>query len=363
MNHLRSNLWLLGLTLLLCCVVYPAFLLGVGKAVFSDKAEGSLVRDPRGNPIGSRLIAQPFTGDEWFQPRPSAVGYNAAATGGSNWGSANAMLRDRVARQLGPIVKYAGGSKKGNPVGPDVEKWFHEDRFAGKAGIVAQWAGMHSGFAANWAKADPMNAAYITAWQETHAGAVAEWRKANPDAGDPKPEDLAGAFFADFSKEHPGKFPSAVERPAADGKTEKTIEPVSGGTDIQSIFFDMWRQDHADADLEPVPADMVMASGSGIDPHITLKNALYQLDRVAAKRADSSQQDKARIRGEIETLMREKSEAPLHGIAGVAMVNVLEINLALRERFEAAGRTDFSAAHTSTMAVIPGSGDNRRNVR
>jgi K+-transporting ATPase ATPase C chain len=38
------------------------------------------------------------------------------------------------------------------------------------------------------------------------------------------------------------------------------IEPVKEGTDIQSNFFDMWRQEHADADLEEVPADMVMAS-------------------------------------------------------------------------------------------------------
>lgn len=335
MNHLRSNLLLVGLTLLICCVAYPAFLLVVGKAVLADKAAGSLLRDGKGNPIGSRLIAQPFTGDEWFQPRPSAVGYNAAATGGSNWGSANPNLRDRVARQLGPIVKYASGAKKGELAGPDVEKWFQEDRYAGKSGIVAQWAGMHAGFAANWAKADPLNAAYIVAWQESNPEAVAEWKKANAGAGGPKPEDLAGAFFASFSKDNPGKFPSAVEQPAADGKTQKVIQPVGEGSGIQSIFFDMWRQEHADAALEPVPADMVMASGSGMDPHITLKNAHYQLDRVASKWAESSKQDKAKVRGEIETLLKETSEAPLGGMAGVAMINVMEINLALRERYEA----------------------------
>ncbi len=41
------------------------------------------------------------------------------------------------------------------------------------------------------------------------------------------------------------------------------IEPVKEGTDMQSIFFDMWRQDHPDAALEDVSADLVTASGSG----------------------------------------------------------------------------------------------------
>src|SRR5581483_11939902 len=114
-SHLRANLWLLVLTLLLCCVVYPGILLGIGQAVFSDKAQGSLITGADGRPVGSRLIAQPFTGDEYFQPRPSAASYNAAASGASNWGANNYLLRDRVARQLGPVVKYRGGPKKGQP--------------------------------------------------------------------------------------------------------------------------------------------------------------------------------------------------------------------------------------------------------
>ena len=330
-RDLRANLWLLMFTCLLCAVIYPGVLLGIAAGVFHDKAEGSLIRDAKGNAIGSRIIAQPFTGEVYFQPRPSAASYNGAASAATNWGANNYLLRDRVARSLGPIVKYRGGPQMGKLVASDVESWFQQDRFQGNPGIVGQWASAHSTLASNWVKADPLNAAFVTVWQEGHAEDVALWKKDNPSNPEPKPEDLAGIFFNSFSKEHPGKFPSWV---TPEGSAEKKIEPVAAGSDIQSIFFDMWRQDHPDADLEPVPTDMVMASGSGLDPHITLKNAHYQLDRVAAKWAETTKRDVTHIRNEIEALLRQNVTAPLGGLVGVDLVNVLEMNLALKHRYE-----------------------------
>ena len=332
-QHLRANLWLLVLTVLICCVLYPAVLLGIGQTLFREKANGSLVLDKDGKPIGSRLIAQPFTADEYFQPRPSAASYNGAASGASNWGANNYLLRERVARQLGPIVKYKSGPKMGQLAAPDIESWFQKDQYGGKPGIVAQWAQAHSTVAQNWVKADKLNAAYVAAWQEGHPDEVAQWLKDNPDNPEPKPEDLAVPFFTSYAQEHPGTFPSAVEHKAADGQAEKRIEPVKEGTDVQGIFFDLWRQEHPDADLEEVPADLVMASGSGLDPHITLKNALYQLDRVADKWAEKTKGEKARLRQEIEDLLNAQAEAPLGGLVGVKLVNVLETNLKLLDRY------------------------------
>jgi K+-transporting ATPase ATPase C chain len=328
MAHLRAHLWLLVLTMLICCVASPAALLGIGQTVFREQANGSLILGTDGKPLGSRLIAQPFTSDEFFLPRPSAVSYNAAASGATNWGASNYLLRDRVARQLGPIVKY----KNGKPVGPDVENWFQKDQFQGQPGIVAQWAQAHNGLAAAWVKADQLNADYVAAWQQSHVADVAQWLKDNPGTAEPKAEELAVPFFVSYAKVHPGTFPVAVEQKSADGKTEQRIEPVKAGSEIQAIFFDMWRQEHPQAELQPVPADLVMASGCGLDPHITLDNAHYQLDRVAAKWAEKTKRNAAEVRQEIDALLQQKAEAPLGGLAGVKLVNVLEVNLALTGR-------------------------------
>jgi potassium-transporting ATPase KdpC subunit len=336
MAHLRANLWLLVLTVLICSVLYPLALLGIGQAVFRDKAQGSLLKDAQGNTVGSRLIAQPFTGDEYFQPRPSATtpSYNAAASTGSNWAASNYQLRDRVARQLGPIIKYKGTPPHGKTVQDDLTEWFQKDQFGGQPGIVAQWADAHSTLAQNWVKADKLNAEYVTAWQSAHKDEVDEWIKKNPETPEPKPEDLAVVFFMSFSKTYPGAFLDTVEVKAPDGQTEKRIEPVREGTAIQGTFFDMWLQEHPDVALESVPADMVMASGSGLDPDITLKNAQYQLDRVASKWAELTGRDKAQVQKEIDGMLGEKAEAPFGGLAGVKLVNVLEMNLALRDRYE-----------------------------
>src|SRR5262249_534475 len=156
--------------------------------------------------------------------------------------------------------KYRGGTRNGQPVGPDIERWFREDRFQGKPGIVAQWAQAHSGLAQAWAKADPLQADYISAWQKNHPADGSEWLKAHPPDEEPKPEDLAVPFFVWFSKAQPGKWPVVTEE-KADGQTKKSMKPVSEGSDIQSVFFDMWREEHPDMELGSVPSDLVTASG------------------------------------------------------------------------------------------------------
>jgi K+-transporting ATPase ATPase C chain len=332
-RYFSKSILLLVFAVVICCVLYPLVLWVIGQAAFPFQANGSLLRGPDGKAVGSRLIAQPFTKDEYFQPRPSAASYDASASASSSLASSNYALRDRVARALGPIVKYQSGPKAGQLVATDIESWFQKDMFQGKPHIVAQWANLHNALAQAWVKADPKNGAYVDDWAKAHPTIVSQWIKDNPGTSQPKPDDLPIVFFENFSKEHPGKFPSLVSHTGADGKTKTTIEPVKEGSDIQSIFFDMWRQDHPEAGLQDVPGDLVTTSGSGLDPHITLQNAQYQLDRVTSKWAANSKRDPNVIREEIEQILQENASAPWFGLVGEKFVNVLEVNLKLRERY------------------------------
>lgn len=72
---------------------------------------------------------------------------------------------------------------------------------------------------------------------------------------------------------------------------------------------------------EPIPADAVTTSGSGLDPHISADNARLQIARVAKTRGV----DPARI----EALLADMTEMPALGIFGEPRVNVLALNLAL----------------------------------
>ena len=137
MRYISKSILLLLITVVLVCGIYPAAVWAVGRLFFPFQAEGSLLIGPDGQPVGSKLIAQPFTKDEYFQPRPSAASYDASASASSTLAPSNYALRDRVARTLGPIVKYRSGTKAGQLVAPDVEAWFQQDRYQGSPGIVA----------------------------------------------------------------------------------------------------------------------------------------------------------------------------------------------------------------------------------
>jgi K+-transporting ATPase ATPase C chain len=332
-KNISRTILLLVLMAVVGCVAYPVVLWIIGQTVFPFQANGSIVKAPDGTPVGSTLIAQPFTQDKYFWPRPSAASYNGAASSSAALAVSNYALRSRVAAALGPIVRYKTGPKAGSLVAPDIEQWFQSDTFQGAPSIVAQWADAHNSLAQAWVNTDSLHIGFVNAWATAHKAIVDEFVKSNPSIPRPGAPDLAVVFFKSFSKDNPGKFLSVNSHATPDGKTNPAIEAVKDGSDIQSTFFDMWRQDHAKADLANVPGDMVTTSGSGLDPHITVDNAMFQLDRVASAWALQTKRNPATMREEILHIISTSKIAPLGGLAGDEIVNVLKLNLELSKKY------------------------------
>ncbi|NJL47365.1 MAG: K(+)-transporting ATPase subunit C [Leptolyngbyaceae cyanobacterium SM2_5_2] len=93
----------------LVAVLYPLFVLAVGQVIFPYQANGSLLRNNQGEVIGSALIGQPFSGDRYFNSRPSTTSYSTAnpqddpgsllktgVSGASNLAPSNPALLDRI---------------------------------------------------------------------------------------------------------------------------------------------------------------------------------------------------------------------------------------------------------------------------
>jgi K+-transporting ATPase ATPase C chain len=187
---------------LLVSVIYPLVVWGISQVVFNHKANGSLIVDKDGKVRGSSLLAQAFTGEQYFHPRPSAAGsgYAADASSGTNLGPTSVKLIDGLPDDPATADK--------------------DESFAGVRQLVEQY------------------------------------RKTN------------------------GLAPDA-----------------------------------------PVPADAVTRSSSGLDPHISQANALFQAPRVAKAR-DMALDD-------VKRLIEQNTDGRDLGLLGEAGVNVVRLNLAL----------------------------------
>lgn len=195
LKQFRPALILLIALTLITGVIYPLVVTAIAQAAFPSQANGSLIYDQDGQPVGSALIGQPFSDPKYFWGRLSATGtfpYNAfnaenlTASSGSNLGPTSKTLMDAVQARVDAL---------------------------------------HA--------ADPGNTALI-------------------------------------------------------------------------------------------PVDLVTASGSGLDPHISLAAALYQVPRVARERGLTKEV--------VFQLVREHLEGRIFGILGEPRVNVLKLNLALDAR-------------------------------
>jgi K+-transporting ATPase ATPase C chain len=191
LKELKTSAIVTLVLLVICCGVYPLVVFGAGQLLFSRQANGSLVLDDQGKPIASTLLAQNFTADKYFNPRPSAAGtgYDSTSSGGSNYGATSQALHDAVKQR------------------------------------------------------------------------VADYRKAN-------------------------NLP----------------------------------------DSQVVPADAVEASGSGLDPHISLNNAALQAPRVAKARGIGED--------ELKALVAKYTDGRDFGLLGEPGVNIVKLNLALDGKYK-----------------------------
>lgn len=117
-STLRPALVLFGALSVLCGLLYPAAVTGIGRAAFPYQADGSLV-EVRGKAVGSALIGQPFSAPRYFWSRPSAttpMPDNAAGSGGSNLGPTNPALVDAVKGRVDALRKADPANRAPVPV-------------------------------------------------------------------------------------------------------------------------------------------------------------------------------------------------------------------------------------------------------
>jgi K+-transporting ATPase ATPase C chain len=88
-------------------LVYPLLLTGIAQVLLPSKTEGSIV-SVGGEAVGSSMIGQRWTGSGWFYGRPSAIGYDASTSSGSNLGPTSRTLADDIAARGRAIIRIEG---------------------------------------------------------------------------------------------------------------------------------------------------------------------------------------------------------------------------------------------------------------
>jgi K+-transporting ATPase ATPase C chain len=209
--QLLAGLRALLVLTVLCGIAYPLVVTGAAQLLFNDKADGSLIKRD-GEVVGSSLIGQSFTTDEYFHPRPSAAG--AAASGST------VEVLDENGEGTGEFVP-----------------------------------------------------------------------------ADPKDLTAVGSSASNYGPTNEEFLALVEERVVAYRETNGLDEDVE------------------------VPVDAVTASGSGLDPHISVANARLQAPRVAEARGMSED--------EVLALVDDHTSGRFLGFLGEKGVNVLELNLAL----------------------------------
>lgn len=109
-KYIMTSIRLTVVLMVLLCVIYPLIVAFAGG--FSKGKGGGEKITKNGKLVGYALLGQSFTKPEYFWGRPSAVGYNAAGSAGSNKGPSNSDYLKQVSDRIDTLLKYNPGLKK-----------------------------------------------------------------------------------------------------------------------------------------------------------------------------------------------------------------------------------------------------------
>src|SRR6185436_20195665 len=109
-KNLLISLKLTLVMLILCSLLYPLLIAGIGKATLGSGKGKTL--SVNGKVVGYELVGQKFTDDNYFWGRPSAVDYNAAGSAGSNKGPSNPDYLQVVQDRINTFLVHNPGVKK-----------------------------------------------------------------------------------------------------------------------------------------------------------------------------------------------------------------------------------------------------------
>ncbi len=115
-SNIRPTLTMLVMLTVLFGFAYPGTSTLLVQSIFPDQAEGSLIKGKNGEVLGSKFIGQQFSEPKYFWGRLSAANYNAAASTGSNLGSANPALLDVVKARVEALKAADPANTKPIPV-------------------------------------------------------------------------------------------------------------------------------------------------------------------------------------------------------------------------------------------------------
>lgn len=97
-SDIRHTIVVTLIAVVALCGIYPVVVWGLGQLIFPYQANGSLIKARDGAVLGSALIGQAFSDDQYFNSRPSAAGtgYDATSSGGTNLGPTSQKLHDSI---------------------------------------------------------------------------------------------------------------------------------------------------------------------------------------------------------------------------------------------------------------------------